>query len=184
MFSNPAGFVCNLKIKQNGNESKPRAGTACATHGPPNHAGRATAGHRTDRRSRHGTGTARRTICRATRPGTTTATATRTTRRTALRPQRSGADDPPPDGRLFRPGIRPAFRKAGRRHAPQRCRGLRPADGRARNAGIRLDSGKTHPAVQDAVPLPEGHLHQSLYPAVELYRIELDAVPLLRPQRG
>ena len=34
MFSNPAGFVCNLKIKQNGNESKPRAGTACATHSP------------------------------------------------------------------------------------------------------------------------------------------------------
>lgn len=62
--------------------------------------------------------------------------------------------------------------------------GLRPIDGRARNTRIRLDSGQTHPAVPHALPPPQDHLHQSLYPAAELCRIELDAVPLLRPQRG
>ena len=85
----------------------------------------------------------------------------------------------------FDPGIYPAVRKAGRRHAPQRCRGLRPADGRARNAGIRLDSGETHPAVQDARTRYRkiAYINPYILPLnyVESHR---DAVPLLRPCRG
>ena len=109
-----------------------------------------------------------------------TATATRTTRRTALRPRRNGADDPPPDGRLFRPGIRPAFRKSWPAARPTAMPWPRPVDRRRETpeydwiranascgTGCRTATGRSPTSI--------------LYPAVELCRIASDAVPLLLP---
>lgn len=101
--------MSNSNNQQHGNESKPRAGTACANHSSRNYRNHTA---RTATRSQFGTH----------RIGV--AATTRSACRTPLRPCRSRADRPPPDRRLFRPGIHPAVRKVGRRDTPQRHHGL------------------------------------------------------------
>ena len=75
--------------------------------------------------------------------------------RVAIYPCRSRPNRISPDWWVFRSRIHPAFRQVGLRHAPQRCCGLQPAGGRARNTELRLVSQPMHPALQDALSTPK-----------------------------
>ena len=86
-------IVKQLSFNQNGNESKHRAGTACANHNSRNDS------------------------CIANRVDSLRNDSTDRCRRVAIRPCVSRPNRPNPYRRIFRSRIHPAVRQTGRRHA-------------------------------------------------------------------